>query len=115
MGWCHVVCHVSWLAKSDGMSGGRVLTVVHNLNNNERQHHHHSLFGCHVALGDLAPGNPLALMWPALVSLVTCRCHIVLIVVVVYVGGRKQVMAIDVGVNETMVVVTEGGGDRGWW
>ena len=28
-----VVC--SWLAKSDGTSGGRVLTVVHNLNNDE--------------------------------------------------------------------------------
>ena len=32
-----VVC--SWLANSDGTSGGRVLTVIHNLNNDERQHH----------------------------------------------------------------------------
>ena len=51
-----VVC--SWLAKSDGTSGGRVLTVIHNLNNDKRRHRHRSSFGCHVALGDVAPGNP---------------------------------------------------------
>ena len=28
-----VMC--SWLVKSDGTSGGRVLTVIHNLNNDE--------------------------------------------------------------------------------
>ena len=33
--WCHVMCRVSWLAKSDGMSGGTVLTVVHNLDNDK--------------------------------------------------------------------------------
>ena len=54
--WCRVMC--SWLAKSDGTSGGRVLTVIHNLNNDERRHHRRSSFGCHVALGDVAPGNP---------------------------------------------------------
>ena len=51
-----VMC--SWLAKSDGTSGGRVLTVIHNLNNDKRRHRHRSSFGCHVALGDVAPGNP---------------------------------------------------------
>ena len=45
--------------------------------------------------------TPLALMWPALLSLVTCRCHVILVVVVVHVGGRKR--------------VDDGGGDRGWW
>ena len=103
-----VVC--SWLAKSDGTSGGRVLTVNHNLNNDER--HHRSSFGCHVALSDVAPGNPLVLMWPGLVSLVTWCCHVVLVVVVVCVSGQKRVAAID---DETMVVVTEGGGEQGWW
>ena len=79
---------VSWLAKSDGMSGGsRVLTVVHNLNNNERRQCHRSLFGCHIALGDVAPGNPLVLMWPALDSWVTCRCHVILVVTE---GGGEQ-------------------------
>ena len=57
--------------------------------------------------------KPLALMWPALVSLVMCRCHIILVVVIVHVGGQKQVEAIDDGVDKTMVVVTEGGGERG--
>ena len=51
------------------------------------------------------------LMWPALIWLVTCCCHIVLVVVVVHVGGWKRVVAIDHGVDETMVVVTEGGGE----
>ena len=55
-----VVC--SWLAKSDGTSGGRVLTVIRNLNNDERRHRRRSSFGCHVAESDVAPGNPLALM-----------------------------------------------------
>ena len=60
--WCRVVRRVSWLAKSDGMSEGTVLTVVHNLNNDERRRCRRSSFGCHVALGDVAPGNPLVLM-----------------------------------------------------
>ena len=70
----------------------------------------HLLFGCHVTLGDVAPGNPLALMWPGLVSLVTWCCHIVLVVVVVCVSAWKWVAAID---DETMVVVTKGGGFGG--
>ena len=49
-------------------------------------------------------------MWPGLVSLVTWRCHIVLVVVVVCVSRQKRVAAID---DETMVVVTEGGGFGG--
>ena len=102
-----VVC--SHLAKLDGMSGSRVFTVIHNLNNNKR-HRRRSSFGCHVALGDVAPGNPLALMWPGLISLVTWHCHIILVVVVVCVSGQKQVAAID---DETMVVVTEGSGFSG--
>ena len=93
----------SWLAKSDGTSGGRVLTVIHNLNNDLS-------FGCHVALSNVAPGNPLTLMWPGLVPLVTWRCHIILVVVVVCVSGRTRVAAID---DETMVVVTKGGGFGG--
>ena len=103
-----VVC--SWLVKSDGTSGGRVLTVIHNLNNDEQRHCRRLSFGCHVALGNVAPGNPLALMWPGLVSLVTWCCHIVLVVVVVCVSRRKWVAAID---DEMMVVVTEGSGFGG--
>ena len=99
---------VSWLVKSDGTSGGRVLTVVHNLNNDKQRHHHHLSFGWQLLS---APGNSLVLMWPALIWLVTCCCHIVLVVVVVHVGGWKQVAAIDHGVDESMVVVTEGGGE----
>ena len=51
----------------------------------------------------MAPGNPLALMWPA-VSLVMWCCHIVLVVVVVQVGGQKWVAAID----ENVRVVVKG-------
>ena len=93
----------SWLAKSDRMSEGRVLTIVQNLNNNEQRHHRCSSFGCHIAKSNVAPGNPLVLMWPA-VSSVTWCCHVVLVVVVVHVGGQMQVAAID-----------NGGGDQGWW
>ena len=93
-----VMC--SWLAKSDGTSGGGVLTVVHNVNNDERQHCHHSSFGCHVTLSDVAPGNPLMLI-------------VVLVVVVGHVGGWKQVAAIDDGIDEMMVMVTEGSGFGG--
>ena len=89
-----VVC--SQLAKSDGTSGGRVLSIVHNLNNDQQRHCHHWLFGCHLALGDVAPGNPLTLMWPAHISLVMWCCHVVLVVVVVWVGRWKWVVAIDV-------------------
>ena len=60
--WCRVVRRVSWLAKSDGMSEGMVLTVVHNLNNDKRRRCRRSSFGCHIALGNVAPGNPLVLM-----------------------------------------------------
>ena len=44
----------------------------------------------------MAPGNLLALMWPA-ISLVTWHCHIVLVMVVVCVGGQMRVAAIDGG------------------
>ena len=54
-----VMC--SPLARSDGMSVGRVLTFVDNLNNDKQQQHHHLLFSCHVALRDVAPRNPLVL------------------------------------------------------
>ena len=37
----------SWLAKSDGTSEGRVLTIVNNLSNKDKQQHHYRLsFGC---------------------------------------------------------------------
>lgn len=52
----------------------------------------------------MAPGNPLALMWPALLSLVTWCCHVV-VVVVLFMGRWKQVAAIDNGSNEMRVVV----------
>ena len=93
----------SRLAKSDQTSEGRVITLVQNLNNDERQHRHHSSFGCHVTKSDVAPGNPLALMWPA-VSLVMWCWHVVLVVVVVHMAGRMWVAATD-----------DGGGNRGWW
>ena len=73
------------------------------------------LLGCHIAESNVAPGNPLALMWPVLILLVTWCCHVVLVVVVVHVGGWKWVVAIDSGIDEMMVVVTEGGGDLAWW
>ena len=93
----------SRLVKSDQTSEGRVLTIVQNLNNDERQHHHCSSFGCHFTKSDVAPRNPLMLMWPA-ASLVMWCCHVVLVVVVVCVVGRMRVGAID-----------DGGGDRGCW
>ena len=48
----------------------------------------------------MAPGNPLTLI-------------VILVVVVVRVGRRKRVVAIDDGINEMMVMVTEGGGFGG--
>ena len=68
---------------------------------------------------DMAPENPLALMWPVLILLVTWHYHAVLVVVVVHVGRQKRVGAIDDGSNEMRVVVvnkgSSEGGCCGWW
>ena len=34
-----------------------VLTIDDSIRNNDKRHCHHSSFGCHIALGNVAPAN----------------------------------------------------------
>ena len=54
--------------------------------NDERRHHHRSSFGSHVAHSDMAPSIPITVAGAR--RLVTCRCHIVLAVMVVHDGSH---------------------------
>ena len=103
----------SSLARLDGMMG--VLTMNDSMNNNnERRHHHHLSFGCHIALGNMAPATIpilLILLWcGAGYACCGCGCgRLMWVAAIVDGNGEMRVV-----VMRQWVGIVKDGGGSGW-